>query len=152
MSKLTYLIEFWGGCGIVLKRALQMTQNKVARVVTKLDWSTSPAVLLHQVGWPSVNQLIFYHSVLLVYKVNQSQTPRYLHNKFSWTYNYNTRQASGGLIRLRGKPRLELSKQSFRWRAANQFNQLPDTIRTSPTLASFKSTVKAWIRENVTFN
>ena len=140
MSKLTYLIELWGGCGIMLKRSLQMIQNKVARVVTKLDWSTSPSVLLHQIGWLSVNQLIFYHSVLLVYKVNLNKTPRYLHNMFSWSYNYDTRQATGGLIRLRGKPKLDVSKQSFRWRAANQFNQLPEDVRTSPTLAIFKNT------------
>ena len=75
LSKLSYLIALWGGCGIVLRKSLQMIQNKVARVVTKLDWSTSPQVLLHQVGWLSVNQLIFYHSVLLIYKVKQSQAP-----------------------------------------------------------------------------
>ena len=29
MSKLTYLIALWGGCGAVLKKSLQMIQNKV---------------------------------------------------------------------------------------------------------------------------
>ena len=87
---------------------MQIIQNKVARVVTKLDWSTSTAVLLNQVCWLSVNQLIFYHSVLQIYKVNKAQTPKYLDSMFSWTYIYNTRQAVGGVIRLLGKPRLEL--------------------------------------------
>jgi hypothetical protein len=152
MSKLSYLIALWGGCGIVLKKSLQVIQNKVARVVTKLDWFTSPQVLLHQVGWLSVNQLVFYHSVLLIYKVKQAQTPKYLHNMFSWNYNYNTRQAEGGLIRLVGKPKLDITRNSFRWRAANQFNQLPADIRTSSTLASFKIKSKSWIKENVSFN
>ena len=98
MSKLSYLIELWGGCGIVLRKSLQVIQNRVARVVTKQDWSTSPRDVLHQVGWLSVNQLVLYHSVLLIYKVKQSQTPKYLHNMFSWSYTYNTRQAEGGLI------------------------------------------------------
>ena len=66
MSKLSYLIALWGGCGIILRRTLQIIQNKVARAVTKLKWTTSPAVLLSQVGWLSVNQLIFYHSVLQI--------------------------------------------------------------------------------------
>jgi hypothetical protein len=151
MSKLSYLIALWGGCGILLRKTLQIIQNKVARAVTKLDWSTSPAVLLHQVGWLSVNQLIFYHSVLLIYKVNKTQTPKYLDNMFSWTFNYNTRQAVGGLIRLVGKPKLDITRNSFRWRAANQFTQLPTEIRKCPTLASFKIKAKTWIKENVSF-
>ena len=116
------------------------------------DWTTSPAVLLSQVGWLSVNQLIFYHSVLQIYKVNKSQTPKYLDNMFSWTFNYNTRQAVGGLIRLVGKPKLDITRNSFRWRAANQFNQLPAEIRTYPTLASFKIKAKTWLTENVSFS
>ena len=152
MSKLSYLIALWGGCGIVLRKTLQIIQNKVARVVTKLDWSTSTAVLLNQVGWLSVNQLIFYHSVLQIFKVNKAQTPKYLDSMFSWTYIYNTRQAVGGVIRLVGKPRLDVTKNSFRWRAANQFNQLPAEIRRCQTLASFKTNAKTWIKENVSLS
>ena len=152
LSKLSYLIALWGGCGIVLRKSLQVIQNKVARAVTRLDWSTSPQVLLTQVGWLSVNQLTFYHSVLQVYKVKVSHTPRYLNNMFNWSYQYNTRQAEGGLIKLVGKPKLDITKNSFRWRAANEYNQLPLEIRKSLTLCSFKLKAKAWIQENVSFN
>ena len=82
--------------------------------------------------------------------MNKYQTPKYLDNMFSWTYN--TRQAVGGLIRLVGKPKLDITRSSFRWRAANQFNQLPADIRTCPTLASFKTKAKTWITENVSFS
>ena len=152
MSKLSYLIVLWGGCGIVLRKSLQVIQNKVARVVTKLDWATPTKELLHQIGWLSVNQMVFYHSVLLIYKVKQSQTPKYLHSMFSWSYNYNTRQAEGGLIRLVGKPKLDVNKYSFRWRAANQYNQLPVEVRTCASLESFKFQAKKWIKENVSLN
>ena len=134
----------------MLKKALQIIQNKVARVVTKLDWSTSTKELLHQCGWLSVNQLIFYHSVLIVYKVKHSQTPKYLfsmHN--SWAYQHRTRQAESGLIRLIGKPKLDISKNSFRHRAANEYNQLPAEIRNCDKLATFKLKTKNWIKDNV---
>ena len=98
-----------------------------------------------------MNQLIFYHSVLLIFKVKQNRSPKYLHNMFSWYYKYNTRQAEGGTIRLIGKPKLELTKNSFRWRAANQFNQLPDEIKTCNSLESFKLSAKKWINANVSF-
>ena len=64
MSKLSSLFSLWGGCGAVLKKSLQIIQNKVARVVTRLDWSTPVRDLLTQCGWLSVNQLTFYHSCL----------------------------------------------------------------------------------------
>ena len=106
MSKLSYLIALWGGCGIGLKRSLQAIQNKAAQAVTRGDWSAPSKELLRQCGWLSVNQLIFYHSVLLVYKVKQRTHPRYLHIMHnSWTYPYLTRQAETGLIRVINKPK-----------------------------------------------
>ena len=152
MSKLTYLIALWGGCGTGLKRSLQMIQNKVARLVTRLDWSTPSEILLKQIDWLSVNQLIFSHSVLLVYKVGQNQIPKYLHEMFDTPYTYDTMKARGGQIRLMVKPRLELGKNNFRCRGANQFNQLPEVIRTSPTILTFKRQAKDWIRRNVSFH
>ena len=152
MSKLIYLIALWGGCGIMMRRSLQMLQNKVARMVTKLEWSTSTEVLLKQVGWLSVHQLVFFHSVLLIYKVNKDRVPVNLYNMFSSTYSYDTRQARGGMIKLMGIPKLDLSKYSFRWRGANQFNQLPETIRTSPNFLIFKARAREWIRSHVSLN
>ena len=149
MSKLSYCIALWGGCGTGLVRSLQIIQNKVARVVTRLNWFTPTRDILHQCGWLSVHQLVFYHSVLVIYKVKQKHTPRYLDSMFSWSYQYNTRQAESGHIRLEGRPRLELSKDSFRWRAAHQFNQLPADVRNSATLEKFKVKAKTWIMENI---
>ena len=135
------------------KRSLQIIMNKVARVVTRLDWSTPARELLAQCGWLSVNQLIFYHSVLQVHKVKLSKTTKYLyimHN--SWAYQYRTRQAESGLIQLVGKPKLELSKNSFKFRAANQYNQLPSEIINCSTIKSFKCQAKAWIKTNVSLD
>ena len=152
-SKLSYLIELWGGCGAGLKYSLQIIQNKVARVVTRLDWSTSVKELLKQCGWLSVNQLIFYHSVLLVYKVRMSKTPRYLYKMHnSWSYQYRTRQADSGLIKLMGKPRLDITKNSFKWRSASQFNQLPHEIRKLENILEFKSKTKTLIKSNIVIN
>ena len=50
ISKLSYLISLWGGCEKYLIQALQVIQNKAARVVTKLDWYTPTHVLLSQCG------------------------------------------------------------------------------------------------------
>ena len=99
MSKLTYLMPLWGGCRKDLIQKLQSLQNKAARAVTKLDWYTPTSELLKQCGWLSVQQLIAYHSLILVYKVMQAKSPKYLYSMFSTPYNYKTRQAQCGIIR-----------------------------------------------------
>ena len=67
-SKLVYLIPLWGGCEKFLIKALQIIQNKAARSVTKLGIFTPFQTLLKQCGWLSVNQLVFYHTVILLFK------------------------------------------------------------------------------------
>ena len=127
--------------------------NRAARVVTRLDWTTPTKKLLGQCGWLSVHQLIFYHSVLQLHKVRLSGVPSHLfsmHN--SWSYKYRTRQAENGLVQLKGKPKLEISRTSFKWRAANQYNQLPVDIRKCTSINAFKSKVKIWILENVSLD
>ena len=108
MSKLSYLIALWGGCGKVLKQSLQKIQNKAAQAVTRSDWSVPSRENLKQCGWMSVSQLAFFHSVLLVYKTRQSKRPRYLYSMHnSCSYPYSTRQAETRLIRVLSKPKLE---------------------------------------------
>ena len=64
MSKLIYLIPLWGGCEKLLIRALQIVQNKAARVVTRLGIFTPVKTLLRQCGWLSVHQLVYFHTVV----------------------------------------------------------------------------------------
>ena len=132
-------------------RILQTIQNKMARAVARVDWTTPTKEVFHQCGWLSVNQLAIYHSILLVYKVKASKQPKYLSNMFMGTYKYNTRIAQSGLIKLEGRPKLELTNCSFKWRAVKQFNQLPMELRNCGTLGVFKSRVKAWITDNIEF-
>ena len=150
MSKLIYLIELWGGSADYLLVALQKAQNRAARAVTKLDWNTPTAEILNQCGWLSVHQLVVYHSVTLVYKTIQKESPKYLFSMFSAKYSYNTKQASRGAIKHTRDLDLELTAASFRWRASQSFSQLPLDIRKMDTLQEFKTATKAWIKENVT--
>ena len=149
MSKLIYLIELWGGCSNYLMEALQKAQNRAARTVTKLDWNTPVGELLKECGWLSVHQLAVYHSVVLVFKVIKSKSPMYLHTMFSVEYMYKTKQADNVLLRKTKGSGLELSHDSFRWRAARGFNALPLEVRNLTTLEAFKKETKLWIKSNI---
>ena len=149
LSKLSYLIALWGGCNLELLKSLQILQNKAARIVTKLEWSTPTAVQLSQCGWMSVHQLVVYHSVVMVFKVLQTKQPKPLFNMFPTEYNYNTSQARSQSIKQMGHPTLDLWEDSFRWRAARSFNLLPASIKSLQSSEIFKLEAKKWIRANI---
>ena len=82
--------------------------------------------------------------------VRQNKSPRYIYRMHNnWSYPYTTRQAANDLIRVGARPRLEVVKDSFRWRAASAFNQIPMDIRTCNKVESFKKKVKPWIMRNI---
>ena len=96
LSKLIYLMPVWMGCEYYLVNALQVSLNRVARLVTKLDIYTPTSVLMQQCGWLTVRQLIAYHSLMLLDRTLKVQTPTFLFQKVSLKENpgYNTRHAA----------------------------------------------------------
>ena len=152
ISKLSYLIALWGGCSSYLMKSLQIIQNKAARVVTKLDWSTPTKDLLKQCGWLSVNQLAVYHSVLMVHKVMQTKSPAYLYSMFNSQYRYRTRQCDSGIIKNMTCPHLTLSSKSFKYQSSGHYNSIPKNIRAAQSLPRFKWLVKEWIKENISLS
>jgi hypothetical protein len=99
MSKLIYLIPLWGGCEKFLIKALQIIQNKAARTVSKLGIFTPVKVFLKQCGWLSVHQLVFFHTVVLLFKTRQNKTPKYLYEMASTELPYRTRAENPGKLR-----------------------------------------------------
>ena len=81
MSSLTYIVQAYGSCSEYLLNMLQIQQNIAARLVTKLPWFTSTSTLLMQCGWLSVRQLVKYHSLTLLFKIVQKNTPVNLYSK-----------------------------------------------------------------------
>ena len=152
MSKINYCIALWGGCNSELIRSLQVCQNRAARIITRCDWSVSSSENLRQIGWLNIKQTIFYFSALLVYKIKNQRSPKCLADMFDWQYVHQTRAATSGIVKPIGVPRLSLTKDSFRWRAAAAFNSLPEELRNCVSIQLFKTKLKSWIKENVNQN
>ena len=84
MSRLVYLIQVWGfGCTDYLTKSLQILQNRAARSVTGLDLFTPVKKLLQQCGWLSINQLVYYHTLVLVFRVKSERKPQYFSDKIN---------------------------------------------------------------------
>ena len=146
MSYLSYLMPLYGGCPEYLLNSLQILQNRAARLVTKSDWYTSSAVMLQQVGWLNVHQLIVYHSLVLIYKTRQEKKPVYLYEKICTPFSVNTRLANSNGIRNDVKAKSNIAKQSFLPRTISQWNGLPPEVRTIASLQKFKLSLRQWVK------
>ena len=70
-SVLVYCLPLFGGMGVGSVRQLQIMQNKAARIVTSMPHVASRSSMFEKLKWLSINQLVFYHSVILVYKIRK---------------------------------------------------------------------------------
>ena len=145
MSIITYMVAVWGGTEEYVIRAVQVMQNKAARCVTKLSWYTPTRILLQQCNWLSIKQLVFYHTVLQVWKVKLSQAPVYIHSKL---IPANTRSAALGTLLV---PAVEksLTRKSFMVRSIAAWNTVPPEIRNLKKLETFKKKIKQWTKMNI---
>ena len=117
-------------------------------MVTRSSLSTSGH--LAQCGWLSVQQLAVYQTCVLVHKVLASKSPQYIFNMFSTNYTRETRQAARLEIKQeRDHPELELTRDSFRWRATRDYNRLPVDLRNQVSLKIFKTDLWKWITKNI---
>ena len=88
-SKLVYLITVWAGAKQYLLKALQVQQLTAARTVCGFhSWGWSKRRLLKRVGWMSVCQLIFSHTVLQADKALTTGVPRPLFSAVSTEHPY----------------------------------------------------------------
>ena len=145
MSIITYMVAVWGGTEEYIIKAVQVMQNKAARTVTRLTWYTPTRKLLQQCNWLSVKQLIFFHTVLLVWRVKKSEQPVYIKSKFQPS---RTRTADQGNFWLPGV-QYTLSRKSFMIRSASSWNSIPPDIRNSNTIGTFKKKLKEWTKLNI---
>ena len=145
MSIIVYMIAVWGGTENYIIKAVQVMQNKAARSVTKKTWYTPTHTLLQQCNWLSIKQLIFYHTVLQVWKVRTDTMPVYINSKIQLAI---TRSASEGTLRV---PIVEksLSSKSFMVRSATMWNTVPTSIRSIKKFESFKRKLKQWTKANI---
>ena len=145
LSILSYMIVVWGGTEDFVIKAVQIMQNKAARCVTKLSWFTPIRTLLLQCNWLSIRQLIFYHSVLQVWKVTNAGLPVYIRSRMQLSI---TRSAEEGTLLV---PRAEssMASKSFLVRSAVMWNSIPPSLRSVNNIQIFKGKLKTWIKANI---
>ena len=137
----TYCLPVFGGCDKTEVEALQVMQNKAARLVTNSGIRTSRKEIFRQTGWMTVKQLIFYHTSLCTFRIRSSHEPEYLAEIMN---RNNTRNKI-----VIPHSRLTLAMNSYCFRGSSQWNRLPEAIRSSSSINCFKNQLKTWIHSHV---
>ena len=122
-------------------KSLQVLQNKSAQIVTKSPLRAERLPMYSQLGWLTINQLIFYHSVLAVYKIRSSLESEQLASILT----KDSRNFRIIILNLD----IRLAQKSFTLKGTENWNDLPLAIRLSPKISKFKKQVKRWVGENV---
>ena len=136
MSRLMYGIQLWGaGSSNTVIRRIQSVQNLTMAWISSLPRRTRTIDLLKNVGWLSINQLIYYHGFLTIYKVKKNRSPL-----------LNLTHLNAGMTR---RGRIDLTKQRWSSRIQRIYNSLEPNIRNEAKISVFKNKVKTWIKSNI---
>ena len=132
-------------------RKLQVLQNKVLRLKSKLPLGTPTETLLQVTGDLSVQQLTAFSTLTMAKRAISEQKPNYLANKLCLRSfdNYPALGASRHVNTLNIQSHLSLSQSSFFCRSSALFNQLPPDLRAPMKPVMFKKKVKRWVKENI---
>ena len=149
MSHILYLIQLYGGCSDELLTALQVQQNKAARMVCKRPWNTSTKDLLQQIGWLNIRQMVAFYSTLTFFKSRQHKTPKYIHTIISQPFQVKTRLAKTDGIRVTRNFTSTIGKSSFIPRTTDLWNAIPVEIRMENSYKIFSCKLREWVKLNI---
>ena len=152
-SRLDYCNSLFRSLSKFNLRKLQCIQNSAARIVSNTSRYTSITPVLKKLHWLPVEQRTVFKTATLVYKYLHTGFPRYFAPYLSsYSSSYSTRRSQSGgnfLVIPKFYPSVHKSvKQfgnSFAFDAPTVWNALPDEIRASPSLASFRKQLKTYL-------
>ena len=128
---------------------LQRIQNYAARVILRLQKSSSITTHLKSLHWLPVKVRSTYNIACLCYHCHSSTAPSYvadmLHRKPS--HIRITRSSSYTMPPL-NKPahsKAKLGDHSFSFASSSVWNSIPNDVRCAPSLSSFKSRLKTFL-------
>ena len=126
-----YCCSVWGSCGKRRLRALQKLQNRAARIVSNSSCDTSATLLIKNLKWLTVTDMIKSETATVTYKAKTGLKPGYLSNLFTKNtdrnIDINLRNAANDLyiprkITIKGQ-------QTTSFRGAKTWNQLSSDIK-----------------------
>ena len=130
-------------------RRLQVLQNQIMRMMTRLEQGTTTELLCSRSNQLSVHQLVAYHSLNQVYKIYQEKKPQYHYNRLFGSNQHDPIRRAGTRLTSRVDFNLSLARTSFFFQASRLWNLLPLSLKLEPTYESFKKRTRFWVKNMI---
>ena len=91
---------------------------------------------MEAVNWLTAMELVEYHSLTTLWKILNTKKPPQLYDRFEWM---DDRKISTST------PRLQTTSNYWRCRSTKYWNNLPDDLRYTMSISSFKIKLKKWL-------
>ena len=129
---------------------LKNVQNVAACIITRTKKYDHIKPVLRQLHWLPVNQHINYKILLLIYKALNGQVPSYITELLMEPYapTRNPRSSSKNLQKIPPIKLVSYGHRCFSFAAPSLWNPLPNIIRQSSSLPSFKTYKKTFFFKN----
>ena len=131
---------------------LQRIQNYAARVILRLPMSSSITIHLKSLHWLPV-KVSTYKIACLCYHCNSSTAPSYvtdmLHKKPLHTRSTRSSSYTMPLLNRPAHSKATLGDRSFSFSSSSVWNSIPNDVRCTPSLLSFKSRLKTYLFRSV---
>ena len=137
-SKLFYCSSVWGNTSKRNLHKLQLVQNFAARVVLGLKKFDHISQGRRSLKWLDVTEKVLFNDLVLVFKCVNGLAPDYLGKYFikrSAVHNKNTRGCNNFVV---PRCRLSMGQRAFYFRGPKEWNGLPDNIKNTKDIDSFK--------------
>ena len=116
-------------------------QNCAARLVTGTPRYDHITPILNHLEWLPVKNFITYRVLQTVYKTLSTPTPVYLTELLHLHVPLRTLRSNSKLLLDVPRIRSNFGQKSFSHYAPSEWNKLPENIKLSPTLNTFKHKV-----------
>ena len=120
-------------------------QKRAARIILRADYDTPSVDMFSQLGWLSIPDRLKYNKAVLTYRAINNLSPEYitqLLKPVSEVHTLSLRSSENGSLYV-PKARTALFDGSFSCSAPRLWNALPQTVKTSGSLSTFKQSLKA---------
>jgi len=121
---------------------LQRIQNTLARIVLNTNSLTHSDPLLKQLHWLPIQSRIHFKLASITYKALSTSTPQYLATFLLRYHPIRTLRSSDQQLLVVPASHTNFGSRSFRHTAPSIWNEIPLQVRSAPSIASFKHSLK----------
>ena len=110
----------------------------------KANFDTPSSLMFQELGWLSIENRLKYNKAVITYRALNNLTPDYLSELFtplSEIHSLNLKSSENGLLHI-PLSRTTVFDNSFTCSAPKLWNALPQTVRASGSLVTFKKNLK----------